>query len=238
MRLILLAALATGCTSVSRTVDRSVSAAQADLLSVSIERGDLTYVGTDTDTFDVEITTTGRGSSTTRACAARETADWALALRPGTFTMTATAGDRAEVDFDVVGPDVMDTEVTVERGGAHLENVEGTHVVTASRITSRQLIGDVDLVAESGGMNVEIWPYVDGTVLLDSRSGDVSLYLPYGGDYDVEVVGDPAYELFVTDLGFHTSFLDVGYFRGTVGDGSILVSVTVTGGAFELLESF
>ena len=86
-------------------------------------------------------------------------------------------------------------------------------------------------------MDVDVWPDAGGEVLIESSAGDTILRLPYGGAYDVEVIGDPAYEMVIEDLGFLSRFDEVGYFSGTVGDGSIRVVVYVSGGSFQLLES-
>ena len=96
----------------------------------------------------------------------------------------------AGVDFDVRGPSFLDTDLLTNEGTVTLDDVEGYHTVTATRIVSNRLIGDVVFISTGGGVNAEIWPYDDGSILIDSSGGQVDLFLPYGGDYDVEIWGD------------------------------------------------
>jgi hypothetical protein len=131
----------------------------------------------------------------------------------------------------------MDTDILTKSGSVYLEYVEGYHTVTATSIVSTQLIGDVVFVSTGGGMDVEIWPYVDGRVFLESSGGTVDLYLPYGGDYDVEIWGDIEYGVTVTDLGFDQFYQAEDYFAGERGTGAITVEVYASGGAVNLYEA-
>jgi len=229
---------ALGCAEVDRSFEESVPADGIDRLEATVERGSLTYAGISEDTFVIEGTSVGRGGGEQQAERREEGNEVTMGVEDTTLVLEATSEfDRARVDLDVSGPSVLDLDVYAERGSVHVEEVEGDHVVTADRITSRQLIGNCDLLARSGGMDVDIWPFLEGRVILESTAGDVVLRLPYSGQYDIEVIGDPAYDMYIEDLGFHSDFFEPGYFAGVVGDGSIEVTVYVNGGSFELLES-
>jgi hypothetical protein len=150
----------------------------------------------------------------------------------------ASAERRASVEVDLVGPDAVDLDLEVEDGSVIVQGFEGEHRLVGAQIVTTRLMGAVVAEASQAGMDLEVWPWLDGGVEISSRAGDVVLRLPYGGDYAVEVWGDDLYEMYVTDLGFTASIAEPGYFNGTVGAGSIPVRVTVQGGAFELLEAF
>jgi hypothetical protein len=230
--------LALGCKEAERSFEDTVSAEGIDRLEAAVERGSFTYAGISETTFVIEGTSIGRGGGDQQAARREEGNEVTVEVADSTLHLDATSEfKRARVDLDVSGPSVLDLDVLAERGSVHMEEVEGEHVITADRVTSRQLIGDCDLLARSGGMDVDIWPFLEGRVILESTAGDVVLRLPYSGQYDIEVIGDPAYEMYIEDLGFHSDFFEPGYFAGVVGDGSIEVTVYVNGGSFELLES-
>jgi hypothetical protein len=235
---ILLLLLPLGCKEVERSFEETVDAEGIERLQAFVERGSVTYAGISETTFVIEGTSIGRGGGEQGAERREEGNEVSIDVEDATLYVDATSEfKRARVDLDVSGPSVLNLDVLAERGSVHLEEVEGEHIVSADRITSRQLIGDCDLLARSGGMDVDIWPFLEGRVILESTAGDVVLRLPYSGQYDIEVIGDPAYEMYIEDLGFHSDFFEPGYFAGIVGDGSIEVTVYVNGGSFELLES-
>jgi len=234
----LLLPFALGCAEVERSIEETVPADGIDRLEASVERGSLTYAGISETTFLIEGTSIGRGGGEQGAERREEGNEVTVEVADATLHLDATSEfKRARVDLDVSGPSVLDLDVYAERGSVHMEEVEGEHIITADRVTSRQLIGNCDLLARSGGMDVDIWPYLEGRVILESTAGDVVLRLPYSGQYDIEVIADPAYEMYIEDLGFHSDFFEPGYFAGVVGDGSIEVTVYVNGGSFQLLES-
>lgn len=231
--------LLVACSRVERPIEATLPADGLDTLRVTIDRGDLAYEGTSEDRFVLEGTSAGFGSSESQA-AAREAGNEVTLVASGDAAVLEATSEsrRGWVDLELAGPSTLDLDVWVKRGSLDVSGVTGQHVLTADRITARGLAGDADLLATSGGMDVELWPFDDGELLLESSAGEVVLRLPWGLPYDIEVLGDPAYEMYIEDLGFHSTFSDVGYFTGTVGDGSIRVAVSVHGGSFQLLEAF
>lgn len=235
---LLLALSAAACARVEDGVDLQIPAEGLDRLVVTVDRGDVEVVGDDPTAFVVEGTSIGYGANENQA-GEREDGNEVTLVAEGSDAVLESTSEfkRAWVDLEVSCPAVVDLDVWIKRGSAHLENIEGQHLVTADRITSRALMGSVDLLATAGGLDVDVWPWTDGEVLVESSAGDAILRLPYGGAYDLEVIGDPAWEMVIEDLGFHTTYQEPGYFAGTVGDGSIRVLVYVNGGSFQLLES-
>jgi len=227
-----------GCARSERPVDATLSADGITSLRALVDRGDLTVHGTSDTGFVLQGTSAGMGRNETRAALHESGNRVDLSADGAAAVLTSTSVyRRAWVTLDLAGPAQLDLDLQVDRGSVDVEQVEGTHTITADRITSVQLAGSMDLHATSGGMDVDVWPADDGQVQLDSSAGDVVLRLAWGRPYDVEVIGDPAYDMQIEDLGFQGTFSEPGYFSGTVGDGSIPVSVYVNGGSFELLES-
>ena len=204
-----------------------------------LDHGDFAYDGIEEEVFDIQGTSWGRGAGKKRAEKSQGANSYSIDVSSGVLEVVGrTSYRRAGIDFDLLGPDVMDMDVVSRDGNVYLEDVAGYHIVTADEIVSTRLIGDVDFYANEG-MDVEIWPFEDGFVTLDSVGGDVVLYLPYGGDYDMQVWADPEYGLEITELGFDNFYLSpVGdYFAGSRGTESIEITVYLSGGSFSLLES-
>ena len=234
---LLLLLVASACAKVERSVDAELDATGLTAFVATIDRGDFAYEG-GSAAFSLDGRAIGYGGSKAQAERRLDGVDVSLQA-DGTDAVLEAASEfkRAWVDLEVAGPGIVDTDIWVKRGSVDVSEITGRHLVTADRITSQGLHGDVDLLATAGGMDVDVWPGEGGEVLIESSAGDTILRLPYGGAYDIEVIGDPAYEMVIEDLGFLSRFDEVGYFAGTVGDGSIRVVVYVSGGSFQLLES-
>ena len=231
--------LALGCVQVESTFEDTLSASGVSIVSARVDRGDITYdVDSETE-FSVLGNSWGRGvMSRKRAERNQAATGYSVGISNGSLLLDARTEYRAAgVDFDVTGPSFLDTDLLTNEGTVTLEDVEGYHTVTASRIVSNRLIGDVVFIATGMGVNAEIWPYEDGTIYIDSSGGTVDLFLPFGGDYDVEIWGDIEHGVTVTDLGFDQFYLAEDYFAGERGTGAITVEVYAVGGAVNLYES-
>jgi len=234
----LLLLVAVGCTNAERSVSGELPAAGIVELEATIARGDLQVLGEEGADFELSGRAIGYGGGGSQAENRLAGVDVTFEAHDTKAVLESTSeSKRTWVDLEVTGPSAIDLDLLVERGSLSVEGVTGHHLLTADRITSRALGGSVDLLATSGGLDVDIWPEPNGEVLLESAAGDVILRLPYGGPYDIEVVGDPAWDMIIDDLGFQTDYQEPGYFTGTVGDGSIRVIVYLNGGAFQLVES-
>ena len=238
MRLVVLVPLAVGCVRVEVPLaPQTLSADGVSSVRGALANGVFSYEGSSiARNFYVTGTSWGFGSSHDKATehGADNTASVAL---DGAALMVATgAGPHAGVDVDVGGPEVMDLDLASD-GSLRINDVIGTHVLSADAISANALQGDVDATATLDGMSVEIWPYEGGLVTLWARSGNLTLYLPYAGDYHLVVIGDPNEAMTIADLGFSSSFLGTGSFESFTGAASIEVDVEVDNGSFDLEES-
>lgn len=226
------------CAKAERAVSGSVPAEGIVELEATVARGDLEITGEEGSDFELSGRVIGYGGSRGQAEHRADGVGVSFAAEGAKAVLeTSSEFRRSWADLEVTGPAVVDLDVWVERGSLHVDGVAGRHLLTADRITTRALAGTVDLLATAGGMDVDVRPDPTGEVLLESAAGDVILRLPYGAPYDVEVIGDPAWDMIIADLGFHTEYEEAGYFAGTVGDGSIRVVVYLNGGSFQLAES-
>lgn len=228
----------TGCTELRLHFEDSVDAAGARTVFTDQQRGDLRYSGAATTVFDVQGVSWARGGGRSGAERRTEGNDFEVVRSADTLELWSRSDSRrAGVDFDVLGPQRIDIDAVTLEGTIDIDNVEGVHTLTGSRVFGTRVIGDVDAYADWRGMDIEIYPYLDGNVTLQSDGGDLTLLLPYGADYDIEVFADPNYTNTVTDLGFDSLYIQPDYVGASRGRGEIRVSVVVTGGAFTLLEA-
>lgn len=232
-------ALMTGCVQFESEFSDTLSSAGVAIVSARLERGNVSY-DVDAEThFDISGRSWGRGTMSKKTAARNQEANrYSVGIvNDGLMLDASSEYVRAGVDFEVYGPLFMDTDILTKSGTVTLEDAEGYHTVTASRIVSYRLIGDVAFVATGMGMEVELWPYTDGYVYLESSGGTVDVFLPYGGEYDIEIWGDIEYGVTVTDLGFDQFYLAEDYFAGERGSGAIKVEVYASGGAVNLYEA-
>lgn len=203
-----------------------------------LENGSFAYVGDpDASTFTVGFTSWAEASSRGRAGDKIASNDWGAQVADGLLDLWGRSPvGRAGVDVAVVGPERVDVEAVLLDGTAELNDVDGTHVVTANAVVGRGIRGDVDLYARLAGLDVQVFPDDGGTVRLEAV-GDVWLELPYGLDYDLEVFADPDWGVEVQDLGFDELLLAPDLVLARTGDGSIEVTVFVSGGGFHLWEA-
>ncbi|MCO4746553.1 MAG: hypothetical protein KC912_17295 [Proteobacteria bacterium] len=206
------------------------------VLRADTNEGDVALYGVEGGLVEVFGTSVGRGRNSDKAREALATNRWGGSVDDGVVRLFGEAGSRGEVELHVEAPRLLSADV-IAGGLATLQDIEGSHVATADRIVTRRVIGDADFYARSGGLDVEIWPYLEGEVRLQSHGGDVIVYLPYGADYDLQVFGDAEHELTVADLGFDFTHLGAGYFAGERGNGRVDVSIHVEGGSVEVRES-
>lgn len=207
-------------------------------VSADLERGRFAYRGTITDRFQVQGIAEARAGGAEEAARRLATIDHVEAIDGDRLSLTATTPEPGcTVEYDVVGPQDVDVEVSVD-GLVDVESIRGHHVLRGSQVVGYRMYGSLTASSTMSGMDVEVWPDASSTVTLDSTAGDVVLRLPYGLDYDVQVLGDPSFEMYVTDLGFSTSQAEAGYFAGIVGSGTVPVRVTLQGGSFQLIEAF
>lgn len=227
-----LLALVSGCVTVQSTEPQQLSSEGVFFVQATVDHGDISYDGINSqELFDMRTTSWGHGSNKRKATARRDDNVHSAVVQGEVLELVGVGGDRSGVDFDVVGPGFMHIDAVTTSGQVSLFNVEGSHIVTASSVFARGVVGDADLYADGSGIDAEIFPYADGVVQVDSINGDVDLYLPFGPEYDLTVVTDPDYEVVIEDLGFDTLILQPGLALGQAGRRLVRVDVVVTGGS-------
>lgn len=240
VQLAMVGVLATGCVTVEKNFSDTVSSEGVFYFQGTTDRGTITYDGGAIDeTFTVFGRSWATGGGRSRTESREESNQYLVEVQNDILVASGLSFDsRAGVDFDVTGPSFMHVDILTDSGTAELFDVEGQHIVTANRVYGRNIIGDVDFFADSRGLDVEVLPYEFGLVLLESRAGDVNVYLPWGLDYDLTIVSDPDYELVVEDLGFDLLALEPGLGVARRGNGSIRVDILSSGGDVRVFSAF
>jgi hypothetical protein len=224
----LLLLLAPGCTLAERTHSQSFPGAGITRVFCDNDRGSLLFSGSNPDTIELGVRTFARTEG------GLDRVTWGAATEGDLLDLWGrTRADRAGVDFIVEGPPTQNVEAILLDGRAELVDLTGDHIVTASEIVARGQVGDVDLLATAGGIDLSARPEPGDTLILDA-AGDTFLTLPYGLDYDLEVFSDPDWGVEVTNLGFDQLDASPDYVRAVTGSGSIRIEVTVRGGPFSL----
>jgi hypothetical protein len=227
--------MATGCATVESTFTESIPAETVSTIVVDIEKGDFTYQGMRTDLIDIQGRSYGHGTSEDRAEERQDGTLWNIGLQGTELQLLGrTDAYLAGVDFDVMGPMALNTVILVEDGSASVDNLYGNILVQAERISATNLAGSVDLTATFGDLYAELTPVSGEHIRVDARDGDVDLWLPWGLDYDLQVWGDPGYEMIVADLGFGWTTAAPGYFAGQAGSARTKVDVYASGGAVRI----
>ncbi|MEQ1504856.1 MAG: hypothetical protein ABMB14_21655 [Myxococcota bacterium] len=215
------AVAAGGCASVEQSFVQTLPADGVTRAFCDLERGSVVYSGSAPDAFEVEVAPWASGITRGAADAALGTTRWGVTVADGLLDLwSRTRVARTGVDFVVEGPPAIDAEIVLLDGDAALYDLTGRQLVTADRITGEGLVGDLDLYATGGGVDVEALPEPGAAITIESV-GDTVLRLPYGGDYDLEVFADPDWGADVTDLGFDSLRSAPDYVRATTGSGSI-----------------
>lgn len=231
----LITAMSMGCATVESTFVESIPASEVSTITVDLEKGDFTYVGMATGNIDINGRTYGHGTSQERAEERQEGTLWNIGLEGRTLQlMGRTDAYLAGVDFDVMGPTVLNTAVVVNDGDAIIDNLYGTIVVEAESISATNVAGYVDLTATFGDIHADLSPVKGEHIRIEAESGNVTLWLPWGLDYDLQVWGDPNYEMVIDDLGFGWHTAAPGYFAAQAGMASTKVDVYANGGSVRI----
>lgn len=229
--------LIVGCVRVEEDFSESVDSAGIQTLVVTNGRGDVTVRSGPEDRFDIDGTRWGSGFlSKKRANRNLDAADVGVRVEGPDLVIDAAAPyELSGAHLTVEGPLVVNADVVAENGDVWLEEIQGSHVVTADHIDTVRLEGEGDFYSYSDGY-FEIWPYADCYIRIETN-GDTTLTLPYGGPYNIQVFGSADYAMTVTDLGFDDFTLTSEYFVGQTGKGTCQIEVFVGAGDFTLDES-
>jgi hypothetical protein len=229
---------ASGCTTFEEPFQLTLPSEGVTRIDAALDQGDFGYRGSvGASEFTIDGVSTGSASKGQKAEEREAGNTWEAEVAEGALIVRSDSRFvQAEVNMDVSGPDLLNVEVSLPDGSAWLEDVEGTHFALADFVTTRRLRGSANL-SGSSGIDAEIWPFIDGQVILDAASGSVRLALPFGGPYDIEVWGAPGYTMNVTDLGFSRQTGGDGYFAAESGAATVRIEVTVRGGDFTLAQA-
>jgi hypothetical protein len=226
------AMLLVGCTTVQNTFTDQLSADGIALLSADLDSGSLQYTGASTGTFTIDGRSWGMASKKERAEERLSGNAFSYGLSGDALVLSSQSdAGLAGVDFNITGPFAMSSDVDIDSGDVELSGMSGYQQLRAERIDVSDIHGSVDLLATSGSLDAEVFPGPGDSVRIESWSGDVTLTLPWGGSYDIQVWGDPEYTMAIDDLGFYSTATAPAYFAGVSGSAATRVDVFVTGGS-------
>ncbi len=228
--LLILAAVSTACSRAENPFQEEFEVTDLTAVVVDGDRGDVTYLGDDSARkLTVDGLSYGYASSSKNAARNEDGNEWSLELVDGVLDIeTRSEFTRAGVDLAITGPGLLDVTLDLAFGTAEVWWVDGAHVVEADRVVVKDVEGGLDATAGRGGADLSLNPQ-DGDVVVVDASGPVSLALPVGRPYDLEVWADPDYEMIVQDLGFDDSQLGEAFFADERAPATIRVEVHVSG---------
>lgn len=229
--------LTAACARSVTTTEETIPGKGIDLVTFDSDRGDLDIVGDPRRTdYRILFESSAYASGQTAADRREEDNTFAAEVTGSLLDIyTRSPSSQARVDVGIDGPAAVDLDLVLRDGTANVSNVEGVHLITADRVVMTQVLGNVDLYADSGGIDAEIWPYENGTVIIEAY-GDTVLYLPWGLDYDIDAFVDPKFPYEVAELGYDFLNLDFATIRAFTGNRTVRVEVYVSNGSFSLLE--
>ena len=224
--------LGVGCSRVQEVQQDQFDALGIVSFQAANDEGSVSYDGRAvTEQFDVTTTLWGTGSSKARATEHQNGATARIGLEGDALVVEGFSARRAGVDFDVVGPGVIDTHFSMVDGRAELRSVEGYHYMEAQSIYGRAIVGEGDFYAYGGDVDLSIEPWYDGALIhIESDGGDVRVGLPYGYDYDLTVETDVDMELAIEELGFDNLILEPGLAIGRRGFRDVRVDIFARNG--------
>jgi len=227
------------CTTVESNFNELIPATGITEVTAQIDSGDLSYRGAPRDTFAVDGRSWGMSTQVENAERNYSSNHWNVDSTPTSLLIQSQSDyNWAGVDFDIDGPEQMNTFIETGDGLVKLQDMVGYHTVTASKITTDNLHGSVNFLATNGSSDIEIYPTAFDTIRIEALDGDVTLRLPWGQPYDLQVWGDPEYGMSIENLGFYHEVTGPAYFAATSGPATLRVDVYVTGGSFTLLEAW
>jgi len=217
----------------------TIDATGVSLVQAKVERGDVDYSGGSPQTFQISGSSWGMAAQDDRAFEREEGNAYAVSVSAGALQLSsASQYSNAGVNFDILGPSAMSMDVETGSGDVRLANIAGYQLVTADDIDLVNVIGSADLYSRDGDIDAEISPAPGDAIRIEAVDGEVILALPYGQAYNLQVWGDPEYEMIIDDLGFHSVQTGPAYYAGIAGRGDIPVDVFVTGGSVRIMQTW
>lgn len=236
--LLSLAGCYTGTEEYRRNFSDYISARNTAVVAIDIERGNAVYSNTGPADVNVDGISYGRGYTYSDASFAEAGNSWSLYQdRDVTHWLSNSRYTEAGVDVSIGGPFYTSVDALITYGDLDVRDASGTHYLSAEYIDTSRLEGEADIYIGYTGADLEIWPYIDGVINIES-DGFVTLRLPAYGPYDIEVYTPRGAYLAAANLGFDDFTLYDGYFRGYRFPGTTIITVYVNSAGFELLESY
>jgi hypothetical protein len=227
------------CTVVESDFGQSFPSAGISTLAADVDQGDIEIQGLPSSSaFVVEGRTFGYSMSSDNAERNQDANTWDVSRDGDLLTMWGRSEYMgAGVDFEVRGPSQVHTSLTTESGRINISDLQGIHYLEATGVSAENLVGSTTIIAGSGGVNATLIPAHSDTIYIESRD-DVVLRLPWGGDYNLQIWGDPEYTITVHDLGFSSVAEAPAYFAGLRGRGTTSVDIVVTGGNVTVIDTW
>ena len=217
------------CQVVESPFSQSYSAEGIDLLRMELDKGDITYSGSDSGSFEIDGRNWGRAGSEEKAAEHQEGNSWDSDISDATLSIwTQSENRRAGIDFTVGGPVSMETLFYTASGHVSLKDLAGSHYLEADGATLDYVHGSTTIYAGNGGVRGDLVPSSGDSIYISSE-GDVDITLPFGLDYDFQVWGDAEQELYVEDMGFYDVMQAGPYFAGLTGTGKTRVTIDAEG---------
>lgn len=234
----ILAMVSTGCAE-SLSTEAWESTVEATRLVVLSERGAIEVDGrADRETVYVEASRYGRASSSEKAEERLSGTSVEFGEADGIATVTAESEFiRAGVELEIDAPLVLDLDITADNSVLSVYDVEGTHRLDVNRLRSSVLRGAVSASVGGGGIDLELWPYEDATIILNT-SGDLYLALPAYGPYNLMIDAGMSTDVFIENLGFDEIFSVGNQWFAQRFPATVQIQIRATGDRVEIVEAY
>lgn len=222
---LMIAVLGSGCTLIEEGIHEVVPAEEVSVIDVEVQRGVFRYTGTSTEDIQISGSAIGRPSDEPGE---RSKTDWAIGQNGETLYLYGDSfGVTSGVNYDVVGPPHVHTDIDLRHGDVELVGITGSVAATGGYIYAHGLTGSVDLFARWHGVDAHLDPRPGSSIEI-SANGDVCLAVPAGRSYNISVWGDEDYGVFVNvgPWGVGTW----GSYYAWSGPDAINIDVTTSGG--------
>jgi hypothetical protein len=230
---------ASACTVVESDFGESFPAAGISTLMADVDQGDIEVDGIPASSaFQVEGRTFGYSVNSDNAERNEDANTWDVAREGDILSMWGRSEYMgAGVDFEVRGPSTIHTSLVTESGNIDVSDLAGIHYLEANGVSVESLVGSTTIIAGSSGVDGSLNPMTSDIIYIESDD-DVSLTLPWGLDYDLQIWGDPEYTITVHDLGFSSVAEAPAYFAGLRGRGTTTVDIVVSGGNVTIYDAW
>ncbi len=237
-RVLMITVVSTGCAE-SLSTETWESTVETTRLVVLSERGTVEVDGReDRESVYVEASRYGRAAGSEKAEERLSGTSVDFEEAAGVATVTAASEfARAGVELEIDVPLVLDLDITADNSVLSVHDVEGTHRLDVNRLRSSVLRGAVSASVGGGGIDLELWPYDDATIILNT-SGNLYLALPAYGPYELVIDAGLSTDVFIEDLGFDEVYSVGNQWVAQRFPATIQVQIRATGDRVEIVEAY